>query len=147
MQLVNAAVLLLPSLYSAGPARWEELGRSALCMICFMYDLHCLPSKRRLFLCRWMVILKNAPWWPTLLISSLSTLRYSQQTTSTPEQSHLLLCNCMEQSVLLLCRGLRHGEDFVLDCIQIDFFSRFLGETVTLWTQFSTDSVLMLCKA
>lgn len=33
---VNAAVLLLASLYSAEPARWEELGRSALCMICIV---------------------------------------------------------------------------------------------------------------
>lgn len=64
--------------------------------IWFMHELLCLLSKRRLFLCRWVALPKSAPWWPASLVSSLGILQDLRRTTSTPEWSNLLLCNCME---------------------------------------------------
>lgn len=80
----------------SGGCKIEGVGK-----IWFMYELLCLLSKRRLFLCRWIVLLKSAPWWPASLVSSLGILQDSRQTTSTPEQSNLLLCNCMEYTSIV----------------------------------------------
>lgn len=64
--------------------------------MCFMHELLCLLSKRRLFLCRWAVLPKNAPWCIASLIPSLLVLQDSGQVTATHDQSHLLLGNCTE---------------------------------------------------
>lgn len=88
--------------------------------IWFMHELLCLLSKRRLFLCRWVVLPKNAPWWIASLIPSLHILQDSRQMTPTQDQSHLLLGNCTECGSIVY-RFAAHG-DFALDCAQMDLF-------------------------
>lgn len=91
--------------------------------IWFMHELLCLLSKRRLFLCRWVVFPKNAPWWIASLIPALHVLQDSRQVTATQDQSHLLLVSA--QSAVLLFTGLLLMGDFALDCVQVDLFPRF----------------------
>lgn len=91
--------------------------------IWFMHEPLCLLSKRRLFLCRWRVFPKNAPWWIASLIPPLHVLQDSRQVTGTQDQSHLLLG--FARSAVLLFTGLMLIGDFALDCVQVDLSPRF----------------------
>lgn len=105
--------------------------------IWFMHELLCLLSKRRLFLCRWVVFPKNAPWWIASLIPSLHVLQDSRQVTATQDKSHLLLV--IAQSVVLLFTGLLLMGDFALHSVQVDLLSRF-------WRGQNKD-VILCCSA